>query len=69
MDMREIGRANGRKAAEAARKRDLAEVMEREFRMNLELFPSLGAGHDMGAGVLAYAKQRLACTPDYSKFP
>ena len=69
MNMREAGRENGRRAAQDARKRGLADVMEREFRMNLELFPSLGPGHDMGAGVLAYDQQRLACTPDYSKFP
>jgi hypothetical protein len=69
MNMREIGRERGRKAAAAARRNNLPVVMEREIRMNLELFPSLGKGFDLAADLLAYDKRRLQCTPDYTKFP
>lgn len=69
MNTREIGRERGRAAALAAQKQNLPEVMEREFRMNLELFPTLGPGHDMASGVLRYDRQRLECVPDVTKFP
>jgi len=69
MSLRETGRERGRAAARAALKNNLPEVMLREFRMNLELFPSLGPGHDMAAGVLAYDQKRLEAVPDTTRFP
>jgi len=69
MNQREVGRQRGRAAAQAARAQDFHHVMQREFAMNLALFPSLGEGHDMAAGVLEYDTNALACPPDVGKFP
>src|SRR5262249_37408000 len=69
MNQREIGRERGRKAAIQAREDGLDDRMRRDFRMNMELFPTLGAGHDMGAAGLAYDRERLESTPDFTRFP
>ncbi|MCX5658290.1 MAG: hypothetical protein NTW19_01040 [Planctomycetota bacterium] len=68
MSMREIGRERGRAAAKQVRD-TIDELMKRDMRMNAELFPTLGPGHSMAAAVLAYDRERLDCTPDYTKFP
>ena len=69
MNQRENGRQRGRAAAQAALQQNLHNVMQREFEMNLALFPSLGAGHDMAKGVLTYDQNALSCAPEIAKFP
>lgn len=69
MNQRETGRERGRKAARIATEQNLPALMQREFRANWELFPSLGPGFDFAAGVIVHDRKRLDCTPDYARFP
>ena len=70
MNMREVGRERGRKAAAAALRddEDLVEKMNRHFRMTLELYPTVGP-IDIAAEIRAFDRERLDSTPDYTRFP
>ena len=67
MGMRETGIENGKKTWAAVKENFLPD-MAREVRELRELFPTVG---DMDAldAVATYDRERLACEPDYAKFP
>jgi len=67
MNQRESGRQRGREAA-ADRAKELPAEMTEQFAYARTLFPSL-EGEDLGAMVRDYDRERLACEPDYAKFP
>lgn len=66
--MREQGRERGRKAGAGAAAADLGARMQREFVAMKQLYPTLG-DIDAAAAIRAYDRERLACEPDYGKYP
>jgi len=78
MSQREIGLERGRRAGADAKAggdwagrtnaAPLQEEMKRESEQARILFPSLG-DMDLAAAVRDYDRERLACEPDYAKFP
>ena len=66
MNMRELGRERGRKAAAGAT--GLAAQMAFDFKWTGQLHPTL-EDTDMAAALVAYDAERMACEPDYAKFP
>jgi len=67
MDQREEGRRRGREAAKAKAK-DVLRLMEQQFNFAWGLWPSL-EGVDLAQMLRDYDRERLACEPDYTKFP
>ena len=66
MNMREEGRERGRRAGTGAK--GVVEEMRETMAYALELYPSLGDA-DLEAAVRDYDRERLACEPDYARFP
>ena len=65
MDMRELGRQRGREAAKTVAS---VERMQQDFDYALLLHRTLGDA-DVGAMLRDYDRERLACEPDYARFP
>ena len=68
MSLREVGRERGRKAGATALATDLVTRMQGEFASMKQLYPSLG-DIDAAAAIRDYDRERLACEPDYAKYP
>jgi len=66
MSMLELGRERGRQAG--ARAKDIIERMEHDFRACRQLYPTLG-DTDLAAAIRDYDRERLACEPNYARFP
>lgn len=67
MGLRELGIENGKKAWASVKENFLID-MARDVREIRVLFPSIG-DMDTLAAVAAYDAERLACQPDYARFP
>lgn len=67
MDLREVGRERGRQAGKEI-KAGYADTMAQGYAMAREVYPSV-AGSDLAEMVRDYDRERLACEPDYAKFP
>ena len=68
MDMRQEGRGCGRAAGANIQTQSFVQSMNETFRNALELYPSMGKV-DLAAAIRDYDRERLACEPDYAKFP
>jgi len=66
MSMLEEGRELGRRQAEKAE--GLVENMEAAFASTLDVYPTL-VDIDLAKAIRDYDRERLACEPDYGKFP
>ena len=66
MSMLEQGGERGRRAATQAT--GLPQRMKEAFASALQLYPTL-VGTDLAAAIRDYDRERLACEPDYARFP
>lgn len=68
MNMREEGRRRGRAAGTGIDPKSFVKDMQNTLAYALELYPTLG-DVDLAAAVRDYDRERLACEPDYTRFP
>jgi len=68
MSMLEEGRERGREAGARINAQEFVRSMHEAFDYAHELYPTLG-DTDLAAAVRDYDAERLACEPDYSRFP
>src|SRR5688572_24263797 len=67
MTPRDRGLQRGSAAGAAAVKADLPRQIRNTFAQWRVLYPTMK--EDLGAAIIACDAQRLACEPDYTKFP